>query len=147
MPRVPPPIEGRRLAAIVCLLAVLGAEASSVRFSELRGRWGALRAFSSLSPENARLGGSGFAFDRRLGPFLRAIAAGTPPNSTIAIPFADDRGDPATYAAAYSLAPRRTVGTSRLTESDFAARFDGFARSSSVPGAALVPFGELVRLR
>jgi len=147
MPGVRPPIEGRRLAAIACLIVLLGAEAFSLRFAELRGRWGALRAFAGMSPEDARLGGSAFAFDRRLGPFLRAVAAATSVNSTIAMTFASDEGDLATYTAAYGLAPRRVVGASRLSEADFAARFDGAARVAPDAGAARVPFGELVRLR
>jgi hypothetical protein len=148
MPGVRPPIEGRRLAAIVCVLVLFGAEVSSLRFPELRGRWGALRAFASMSPEDARLGGSGFAFNRRLGPFLQGVARRTPSRSTIAISFANEEGGPATYAAAYCLAPRRVVGPGRVSEADFAARFDG--RSAGIPGAAgaaRVPFGELVRLR
>ncbi|HET9794686.1 MAG TPA: hypothetical protein VFS34_09505 [Thermoanaerobaculia bacterium] len=149
-----PTLEGRRRLAIVCVLVVLAAEAASLRAGEIRGRWGAFGAFFAKSPEDARLGGSSFAFNRRLGPFLRGVESATPADATIALTFATDEGDPATYAAAYVLAPRRVVGPGRQREADFAALFGAggsldrhSARSTGPSGAVAVPFGELARRR
>jgi hypothetical protein len=105
-----------------------------------------------MTRDAARLGGSGFAFDRRLGAFLRGVASATPPGATIALSVATEEGDPATYAAAYYLAPRRVVGPGRWREADFAALFSvnpggTSERRGARSGAIAVPFGELARLR
>ncbi len=149
----------RRVAAILCLAVVFAAEAVSSRPKEVRGRAGALVAFAGMAPEDAMMGGSGFAFARRLGPFLRGVARGTPPTATIALSYASEKGDLATYASAYVLAPRRVVPAARLAEADFAATFrktpgdsvgdssrprpDADGRFAATP----VPFGELARVR
>ena len=149
----PPRQRQRRYSAIACLLILLAAEAASFRAKEFRGRWGALFFFAGKSAEDAILGGSGFAFDRRLGPFLHAVETATPPDSTVALPFAGPKGNLATYAAAYVLAPRRIVGFGRIGQADFAALYRPRSRGTPAVSAfparpsTPVPFGELARLR
>jgi hypothetical protein len=133
----------RRGAALVCLAVVLAFEIAAFRPSEFAGRWGALLAFGSMPSEEARLHGSSLAFDRHLGPFLDGIASATAPTVTVAMPFASADGDPATYVAAYILAPRRVVDYSRLGEADVAAA----RRAEPLPVGRVepVPSGRLVR--
>jgi hypothetical protein len=133
----------RRIAAIVCLVFLIAAEIASLKPGELKGRAGALAFFSRKDPDDALLGGSGFASIRRLGPFLRGVSLATPPTATIALSYASEKGDLATYASAYVLAPRRVVPAARAPEADFAATF----RNRPDPSAIPVPFGDLVRLR
>lgn len=144
--------ERRRLAAALCLLAVLAAEARSGRWRELRGRARGLAAFVSMPSGEARLHGSAFAAFRELGPFLRGVAAATPPGATIAVSFASESGDRATYIAAFELAPRRVVAFARRGEADFAAVFRGPGDAAAADARLAargpsVPLGELVRLR
>ncbi len=113
--------------------------------SEFRGRWGAFVVFSGMTADEARLHGSSFAFDRRLGWFLEGVEGATPPVSTVALPFFSPEGNVPTYAAAYVLAPRRTVDFSRLAEADYAAGPPGAA--GRVGKMIRIPFGELSRLR
>ena len=146
--------EGWRFrAAVLCLLAVFGAEAWSLRVRDAYRRGQAFFTFASLTSDEARLHGSGFGGVRQIAPFVRGIASATPPASTVAISFASEKGDRATYLAAFELAPRRVVSFARLGEADFAALFrapgdvpppDG--RLGGARGAS-VPFGELFRLR
>ena len=133
----------RRAAALVCLAVLLAFEIAAFHPSEFAGRWGALLAFGAMPPEEARLHGSSLAFDRRLGPFLDGVAAATPLSATVAMPFATSDGDPATYVAAYVLAPRRLVDYTRLGEADVAAA----RRNEPVPVGTVehVPFGRLIR--
>jgi hypothetical protein len=133
----------RRGAALVCLALLLVFEIAAFRPSEFAGRWGALLAFGAMPPEEARFHGSSLAFDRRLGPFLDGVAASTPLSATVAMPFASVVGDPATYLAAYVLAPRRLVDYTRLGEADVAAA----RRDDPVPVGKVehVPFGRLIR--
>jgi hypothetical protein len=133
----------RRWAALVCLAVLLAFEIAAFQASEFAGRWGALLAFGAMTPEEARLHGSSLAFDRRLGPFLDGVAAATPLSATVAMPFAAVAGDPATYVAAYVLAPRRLVDYARLGEADVAAA----RRDDPGPVGKVehVPFGRLIR--
>jgi hypothetical protein len=133
----------RRGAALLCLAAVFAFEIAAFRPSEFAGRWGALLAFGSMPPEEARLHGSSLAFDRHLGPFLDGIASATPQTSTVAMPFVSADGDPTTYVTAYILAPRRVVDYSRLAEADIAAA----RRDEPLPAGRVVhvPSGRLVR--
>ncbi|HET7453835.1 MAG TPA: hypothetical protein VFL12_13895, partial [Thermoanaerobaculia bacterium] len=70
----------------------------------------------------------------------------TPPTATIALSYASEEGDLATYASAYVLAPRRVVPAARASEADFAATFRN-RPGAALPAAVAIPFGELVRLR
>jgi hypothetical protein len=135
----------RRGGALVCLAVVFAFEIAAFRPSEFAGRWGALLAFGSMPPDEARLHGSSLAFDRLLGPFLDGIASATPPTATVAMPFVSADGNPATYVAAYILAPRRVVDYSRLGEADVAAA----RRDEPLPAGRVehVPSGRLVRRR
>ena len=145
-----PRIGGRRAASIVCLAVLFAAEAASLNRSELAGRWESFFVLGSMPPRQARLLGTMFRFDRALGRFLDGVASATPPNATVALPFASAEGDKPTYAAAYMLAPRRIVDFARLPEASFAAVPSGFRRPAESaplpPGtAARVPFGVVVR--
>jgi hypothetical protein len=133
----------RQGAALVCLAVLLAYEIAAFRPAEFAGRWGALLAFGSMPPDEARLHGSSFAFDRRLGPFLDGVAAATAPSATIALPFASAQGSSATYVSDYVLAPRRVVDYSRLGEAGVAAA----RRDEPLPVGAIehVPFGRLIR--
>ena len=133
----------RRAAALVCLLAVPAFEIAAFRPAEFAGRWGALLAFGAMPPGEARLHGSSLAFDRRLGPFLDGVAARTAPSATVALPFASEAGNPATYVSAYVLAPRRVVDYARLAEAEVAAA----RRDEPLPAGRVerVPFGRLTR--
>ena len=95
-----------------------------------------------MDAREARLHGTAFAFDRRLGLFLEGIEDRTLPSSTIALPFASPQGNVPTYASAYVLAPRRVVDISRSAEADFTA---GAPRPAPSGTAIAVPFGELSR--
>jgi len=128
--------------AAVALPVVFAFELGSFRWNELPGRLGALRSFSRMDAREARLHGTAFAFDRRLGLFLEGIEERTPPSATIALPFASAEGNVPTYASAYVLAPRRVVDLRRSAEADFAA---GPPRSAPPGTAIAVPFGELSR--
>jgi hypothetical protein len=110
-----------------------------------------------MPPEIGRIGGSGFAFARRVGRFVLGVARATPPEATVALSYATDEGDVATYASSYCLAPRRVVGPGRMPEADFAAWFmkrpgewvrGGIANPfpEGLRTSAL-PFGKLARLR
>lgn len=135
----------RRAAAAVCLAAVIVFEAASFHPAEFAGRWGALLAFGPMPADEARQHGSSLAFDRALGRFLDGVAAATSPSETVALPFVSEQGDPATYVAAYMLAPRRLVDDRRLGEADVAA----VPRSGPPPSGPFVavPFGRLFRRR
>jgi len=135
----------RQGVALVCLAVLLAWEIAAFRPSELAGRWGALLTFGSMAPEEARLGGSSLAFDRRLGPFLAGVAAATPPSATVALPFASAQGSPETYVSDYVLAPRRVVDYSKIEEADVVAA----RRDEPLPAGTTrhVPFGRLVRRR
>jgi hypothetical protein len=138
------PFQARRWMATVCLAVLLGCELAAFRASEFRGRWGALVALGAMPADEARLHGSSFGFDRRLGWFLDGVAAATPLSATVALPFVSPEGTPRTFAAAYLLAPRRVVDFSRLNEADYAAAPRGIA----LPGRWIpIPFGGLARLR
>ena len=137
----------RRIAAIACLVLLFAAEIAYLKPKELSGRAGALVFFAGKDPDDALAGGSGFASVRRLGLFLRGISRATPPTATIALSYATEEGDLATYASAYVLAPRRVVSAARAPEADFAATFRNRPAPTAVPAAVAVPFGDLVRLR
>lgn len=139
--------RSRRIAAIVCLVLLFAAEVAFLKPKELKGRAGALTTFAGMEPDDALLGGSGFASVRRLGPFLRGISRATPPTATIALSYASEEGDLATYASAYVLAPRRVVSAARASEADFAATFRNRPDGTALPAAVPLPLGELVRLR
>lgn len=153
----PRKLEGRSIAAAVCLALVFSAELASVRPKEARGRARALFVFARMPAEIGRVRGTSFGFARRVGRFVLGVERATPPESTVALSYATDAGDVATYASSYVLAPRRVVGPGRTPEADFAAWFmkrpgewvrGGIANPfpAGIPAAA-VPFGELVRLR
>ena len=159
MALVPSPrkLEGRAIAAAACLAIVFAAELASLKPREARARARALLVFARMPPEVGRARGTSFGFARRVGRFVLGVENATPPRSTVALSYATDVGDVATYASSYVLAPRRVVGPERTPEADFAAWFmkrpgdwvrGGIANPfpAGTPAAA-VPFGELVRLR
>ena len=98
-----------------------------------------------MGPDEARLHGSGFAFDRRYGEFLESVRLAVPATATVALD-APSASQLFGYSAAYVLAPRRVVPFSRLAEADFAAAY-GTAQAPGAPVAAAIPFGSLGRLR
>jgi hypothetical protein len=150
-------LEGRSIAAIVCLAIVFAAEVSSLGPKELRNRARGLFVFARMAPEIGRARGTGFGFARRVGRFVLGVAQKTPPDATVALSYATDDGDVATYASSYVLVPRRVVCPARTREADFAAWFmkrpgewvRGELANPFPEGlrASAIPFGELVRLR
>jgi len=106
-----------------------------------------------MPSETARLHGSAFSGLRNVAPFVRGVASATPPSSTVALSFVSEKGDRATYAAAFELAPRRVVSFARRREADFAAVFLAPGGASAADRrlggtrGTSVPFGELFRLR
>ena len=159
MPFVPSPRKRdvRSIAAAACLALVFSAELASLKPKEAWARARALFVFARIPPEIGRLRGTSFGFGRPVGRFVLGVERETPPESTVALSYATDVGDVATYASSYVLAPRRVVGPGRTPEADFAAWFmkrpDENVRGESanpfpagLPAEA-VPFGELVRLR
>ena len=140
------PATLRKFAVGVCLLTIAGFEAGSLKVRELRPRLRALPGFASLSPEEGRLHGSGFAFDRRYGAFLESVRKAVPPSATIAL---DVPASPVLYAysAAYVLAPRRVVPFGNLAEADFAAVYGSGRPAPGSPVGGPVLSGSLGRLR
>jgi hypothetical protein len=122
------------------LIVVLVCEARTLDRDEWRRRARALPVLVSMPPERARSHESSFGFDRNFAPFLEGVRRATPAGATIAllVPTADTRY---LFAAAYVLAPRRIVGTDRLTEADFAAAYR--AAAPGRPVSAAIPFGSL----
>ena len=119
----------RKFAVAVCLATIAGYEVSSLKFGELLPRFRSLPGFASMDADQARLHGSGFAFDRAYGDFLDSVRRGVPAGSTVAL------DAPRTsllyrYSAAYVLAPRRVVPFVDLPQADFAAVYGKKGRAS-----------------
>jgi hypothetical protein len=130
-----------------CLLMIAAFEVGSLKFQELGPRLRALPRFASLSPEEARIHGSGFAFDRGFGEFLESVRRAVPPSATVALDAPLDSQLYA-YCAAYVLAPRRVVSFRSLQDADFAAVFGIGRQAPGTPvGGAPIRSGSLGRLR
>lgn len=140
-----PPSTLRKFAVAVCLLTIAGFEVGTLKFHELGPRLRALPRFASLSPEDGRIHGSGFAFDRRYGEFLESIRRAVPPSAAVALDAPRD-SQLYGYSAAYVLAPRRVVSFPSLDDAEFAAVFGGARRAPGSPVDAPIRFGSLGRL-
>jgi hypothetical protein len=136
----------RKFAVAVCLVTIAGFEIGSLKFQELRPRLSALPRFASMPAEEARIHGSGFAFDRAFGEFLESVRRAVPPSATIALDAPLD-SQPYVYGAAYVLAPRRVVSFRSVEEADFAAVFGSDRRAPGSPVGAPIRSGSLGRLR
>jgi thiamine pyrophosphate-dependent acetolactate synthase large subunit-like protein len=111
--------------------------------AELVPRAKMLAFTAAARPEQARLSGSALAFDRPYGEFLEAVRRETPDDATIALAIPASEGS-YRYAAAYLLAPRRTVLTGRLAEAGYVAGYGVKAKLGT--GARPIVHGALARL-
>ena len=136
----------RKFAVAVSLLTIAGFEVGTLKFRELGPRIRALPAFASMSPDEARTRGSGFAFDRGFGEFLESVRRAVPATATVALDAPADSQQYG-YGAAYVLAPRRVVTFRSLGEAEFAAVFGAARRAPGSPVDAPIRFGSLGRLR
>jgi hypothetical protein len=141
-----PPGKLRKFAVIVCLLTLAGFEVASLKFHELGPRLRALPRFASMTPEEARVRGSGFAFDRRFGEFLESVREAVPPSAPVALEVPKS-SQLYGYSAAYVLAPRRVVPIDLRREAEFAAVFGAGRAVPGSPVPASIRVGSLGRLR